>query len=597
MPRSIRSIAPPPPILAALIVALAALAWRVLYLTRLEGTVLAGLLEADSRVYWDWSRRILQAGWVGDHPFFFGPLYPYSLAAAAALGLRTLEGVRVLQSLVSTGTILLLTVTACRLHGVPWGLFCGLLCAGYSMWVFFDSQVLTESLLLALQILLLALTVGRSGNALSLRRAVTLGGIVGVMALGRATALLLLLPLGAWIIEKSGWTGARRSLAAMCAASVLLAVPTSLRSLAVGGELIPYTYSFGYNLFVGNGPRSNGTFQMLEGPDIRESRDRVEGGALMDGRGALSRRLGRPFTPLESSQYWTQRTLRHVSENPRSTLRLLAAKAMLMMNQLEAPQVVSSRTFEAVAGPMGWPLVGGFGCVGWLGLAGLPLAMRRSQDFRLVAGMVLAVSLSMLIFFVIDRYRVHLVPALALVAPLPIRTFVAALRARAPARICAPALLLALSGACVFRTLVEMPSARCAFEVHLTLANAHLRLGCLDQAATECAKAIAIDRSTRIPGSETPNGRCARAAVYELDGRLALHRGDWSRAQDGLRTAMGLVPGRASIRQLLAEAIAGDGGQTPLTPYTQRTPRMRRIATTTIISPSPAMSPVESDAP
>ena len=164
MPRSIRSIAPPPPILAALIVALAALAWRVLYLTRLEGTVLAGLLEADSRVYWDWSRRILQAGWVGDHPFFFGPLYPYSLAAAAALGLRTLEGVRVLQSLVSTGTILLLTVTACRLHGVPWGLFCGLLCAGYSMWVFFDRQVLTESLLLALRLLLLALPVVAGGK-------------------------------------------------------------------------------------------------------------------------------------------------------------------------------------------------------------------------------------------------------------------------------------------------------------------------------------------------------------------------------------------------------------------------------------------------
>lgn len=290
-------------------------------------------------------------------------------------------------------------------------------------------------------------------------------------------------------------------------------------------------------------------------------RGRVESGVDLYGLESAERRLGHPVTRQESSRYWTQATLRHVGREPGRFLALLGVKARLMVNREEASQIQSPRVFEAVAGPMGWPFVGGFGVVGWLGLAGLPLALRRSREFRVVAGVLGAVALSMMIFFVVDRYRVHLIPTLALLAPVPARALVEAVRGLAWRRVVPVALALGLSAGCVWPAVCDMSPAWRAFELHGTLANAYFRGGELEEAAKETAKAVEIDRATLLAGGETRNGRFARAAVYELDALLALERGDWARARDGLRTALRLAPGRAQSRELLAEALASEGSR------------------------------------
>src|SRR5690349_19366263 len=67
-----------------------AAAWRLAYLARLGHTAFADSLDADSRIYWDWSSAILSQGVVPPAPFFLAPLYPYALALWRALGAHTL---------------------------------------------------------------------------------------------------------------------------------------------------------------------------------------------------------------------------------------------------------------------------------------------------------------------------------------------------------------------------------------------------------------------------------------------------------------------------------------------------------------------------
>src|SRR5437867_2522140 len=57
-----------------------AAAWRLAYLARLRHTQFAATLDADARIYWDWSESILRHGPAPPSPFFLAPLYPYMLA-------------------------------------------------------------------------------------------------------------------------------------------------------------------------------------------------------------------------------------------------------------------------------------------------------------------------------------------------------------------------------------------------------------------------------------------------------------------------------------------------------------------------------------
>ena len=65
---------------------------------------------------------------------------------------------------------------------------------------------------------------------------------------------------------------------------------------------------------------------------------------------------------------------------------LTECASLLMVNREEAPQIERIVTFEELAGPVGLPLLGGFGVLGVLGIAGactltsrddLPIALSR----------------------------------------------------------------------------------------------------------------------------------------------------------------------------------------------------------------------------
>lgn len=407
---------------------LIALLWRLAYLGRLARTPFESTLTMDARIYWDWAGFLLRAGPVGKNPFFMGPLYPYVLTVLrGALG--DVHHVLIVQAVWGAAAVTLLADAARRLAGPAIGIAIGLLLAFYRMAVFLDGLVLMESLLFALEALLLWIVVRSTARGPGWRTALLIGVIVGTLAEGRATATLLLVPAAALLIEIAGtqWRARGLRLAALAGGFLLLIAPAAIRNAAVSGEWIPFTYNSGFNLHVGNGPESGGGFALSTSQIASPVPE--DGGIEGDGREYIRKTTGKALGPNASSAWWTERALDWIRAHPGPAGVRVLQRLGMMWNRREYPQIENAQVYEVVAGPLGLPFAV-FALLGVLAIAGLPFAWRHGPAGRFLVGYALVTTFAILPFFVTDRYRHHLVPAGALLAAIALDRLRRALASR-----------------------------------------------------------------------------------------------------------------------------------------------------------------------
>ena len=153
------------------------------------------------------------------------PLLPVALAGLAELGI-TGGDARLLGVFTGGGTVLVLGLLGRRLAGERAGLIAAALAALYPTLIAADGALMTESLYGLLAALAL-LGAYRVLEAPTLGRALVLGAIVGVAALARAEALLLL-PLLLVPIVRS--PGGLRTAATVCLAFAVVLAPWTARN-------------------------------------------------------------------------------------------------------------------------------------------------------------------------------------------------------------------------------------------------------------------------------------------------------------------------------------------------------------------------------
>jgi Flp pilus assembly protein TadD len=429
-----------------------ATAWRWAYLARLRQTPFAGSLDADSMIYWQWSESILRHGPMPPSPFFLAPLYPYALALVRAAGAASIGQVLAVQALLGAGATVLLADATSRLSGWRTALVVGGLLALFQPTTFFDGLVLPESLLFFVESLTVWLVARTDWSLAGISRYAAYGVLAGLLALGRAShavLLALVLPL-AWTPN----TRPARRLAAAAAAVLAFAIcclPATLANWRTSGEPIPFTYNLGFNLYVGNNPEADGGWiDVTKGslPVPLAGTSPTTGGAL-DGRAFLLATEGLELSPARSSAHWAGKALAFIRAAPRAALGLWGKKLLLVWNRREIPQIESMDSFARAAGPLGIPLAGTFGFLAILGLSGVPWAVRRGPAERWLAGYVALVALAMVPFFVTDRYRLHLVPSLAVLGGLSIAATARAARSRTVSEWLHPAVAVGLAAAIV----------------------------------------------------------------------------------------------------------------------------------------------------
>jgi 4-amino-4-deoxy-L-arabinose transferase-like glycosyltransferase len=165
------------------------------------------------------------------------PLYPTVLAALSLFGLDDALAHRALGAFLGGATIVLVGLIGRRVGGDRVGLAAAAIAALYPLLVAADGAPMSESLygLLIAASLLLAL---RLRDEQTVPRAAALGAVVGLAALTRSEALLLLLLLGIPLTRR-----ALKPTLALLGAAVLVLAPWTIRNFSAFDRFTPISHN------------------------------------------------------------------------------------------------------------------------------------------------------------------------------------------------------------------------------------------------------------------------------------------------------------------------------------------------------------------
>jgi len=413
-------------IAALILTALWAAAWR-----DLDRTPLSRVPVLDEAHYLREGAAIAAGRLVPERPAVMSPLYPYLVAATG--GGRELDayrvrtgpppwGLRAVQFAMWLGTAWLLLREGRRLLPPAVGWLPALLWLLYRPGAVLAGTALLEVPLTFLATLGLSLAVapigkGEAGRAAG-RRAVLTGACLGLAGLLRGTALLLLVPaalapgLAGGRGRRAAWLGA-----ATVGAALLVSLPFAvLNSVGLGRPAGP-SLNAGINLYIGNGGEASGLFQTFRGLDVADD---------PAGRRFLSGKLGRPLPDDGAAdRAWAAEAWRAVQQRPWRAVGLWWRKLRLHLVAAEIPQISPDAAWTREA-PVLRLLCVPYGLLAAGGLAGAALALRREPRLRPWALGLLLIVAAQSLFFVVSRYRLVLVPGLALLTGAAVAALVRA---------------------------------------------------------------------------------------------------------------------------------------------------------------------------
>jgi 4-amino-4-deoxy-L-arabinose transferase-like glycosyltransferase len=387
------------------------------------------LPAVDGAYYHAWAIGIAGGSWLGEGVFHNGPLYPYLLGALYSLTGPSLVAAKLLN--VALGLLLCHAVfaTARRLFDTRVACVAGLLVATYQLSIFYVGTLLLVNLALPLAALSLWSAVALEARP-GPRQALLAGVIAGLGILARPNMLLFGVGLSAWLlwVLRRDPLARRTAVVGMLIVGMALAVlPVTLRNGLVAGDWVLVTSSGGMNLFMGNNPDANGSYR-VPGIFSRSTTDDTleQNRAFAD---YAERYTGKELRPSQVSGFWRAQALRYIRSYPLDWIALEFHKLALASNAFEAWNVRSvtvSRQFSSV---LELPLLR-LGLLLPFAVLGSVLAWRdwkRLVPVYLLTGTVLV---SLLAFFVTARYRLPVLPALAILAGAGVVKLGEALRAR-----------------------------------------------------------------------------------------------------------------------------------------------------------------------
>jgi tetratricopeptide (TPR) repeat protein len=385
-----------------------ALVARLLHVWQISNVAWLSVRVGDAEAYHDWALRIAGGQWLGTEVFYQSPLYPYLLAIVYAVLNDSATTVRVAQAVLGATSCVLLASAGLSLFGRI-GALAGVGLALSPAAIFLDGQLDKSVLATFLMTALLAALVGV--ERWTLARGIGVGAILGLLALTRENALLLGLPIVAWISAhgRSRAEGLRSTAALLLGATIVL-LPVGLRNLSVGGEFHLTTAQLGPNLYIGNHAGASGTYDpLVEGHG--SARDERE-----DATRLAEQAVGHSLGPRDVSRYWTSQALAYVRSQPADWLRLTARKAWLALNASEIADTESQDVYADSSFVLRGLAPLSFGVPLVLAAAGIVLTAHRWRDLWLLYAVGLTYLAGLIAFYVVARYRFPLVPLLWLFA-------------------------------------------------------------------------------------------------------------------------------------------------------------------------------------
>jgi len=397
--------------LILIVILLIALGLRLAHWLDVRNDPFFAQLIMDSQEYDRWAQEIASGHWIGHEVFFQAPLYPYLLALGYVIFGHNLDIIYLIQILLSIAAIYALFRTGTKLGGERLGLWASALSALYGVYIFFDVQILKESMAVSLVCFLLWVFVEarEKDNAGLWMLAGVLGGLLSLLR----ENMLLVFPFLIILVYKKGAQKKRMLLNAssLMLGLILILTPIAFRNWKVGQVFAPTTFQGGVNFYIGNNPDANGTYRsIVPGKQIPwyERNEPVR---------IAVQETGRTLNSGEVSQFWMNKALQWIKGHPIDFARLQVKKFLMFWSWYEWPDAVDYYYVRGTSFILKFPLIQ-FGSLFILAFIGVALNRKKMAGFFPPAVFLFAWMVSTIVFFLFSRYRLPALPALVLFAAL-----------------------------------------------------------------------------------------------------------------------------------------------------------------------------------
>ena len=419
---------------------------RLFVLGRLAGSAFLLPTRGDMHFYDDWAQKVV-GGQLTDHHAFYGlPGYAYLLA-----GLYKLCGYgpyvpELLQALLDAGTALLLYKISVALAPQPngrRGQIAGLMAA--AAWAFCVpaqtyAAVLMPTAWFIFVFWFILWRVIKSQSAPDWWEALLLGLLVGLTATAIAT-ILFLIPLLVCAIGLKPAIPARSHFRIVGCALVLLGIaigtsPCWLHNYFIARDRVFLSAHSGINFWIGNNPDANGYPRFP--PGLRAG----QAAMLQDSIDVAESVAGHPLKRGEVSQYWSAKARDYIADHPLAWLRLLGLKLRNFWSafQYDDLSIITNMREQGVTFPGIY-----FGLLAALALPAMILTWNTARLGRWITGAIFLQMLALLPVFTTERYRLPIVPGLAVFAAFGLVTLFSNLAAGNVRPVLSYAMLLMVS--------------------------------------------------------------------------------------------------------------------------------------------------------
>ncbi len=533
-----------------------ALLVRLIHWLALRGEPLYDFPVIDAGVFWQAASE-LAAGGAGAGVFSKPPLLVYLLSASIRLFGESPGAARLLLLVISASAAPLTARLARPVLGRLGSVLAGVLVAVFAPAVFYGGELLPATIVLVLNLLLL-LALAHGERSVDPRAFGLSGVLLGISALARPT-ILLFLPL---LLVR--YRRLRTCALLLVVGAVLGVAPATIHNMR-SGDFVLVSSNGGVNFYMGNHEGADG--RSAGAPELPSA----PGEAARAARAIAEDEMGRSLPASEVSNYWYRRGVAWVTGAPLDAIALGARKLYYAFNSADISDNIDMRAIRERSPVLRFPSVG-FGVLFVFALLGA-LRLRRSKEGRLLLLYALAVVVPLLLFFVVGRFRLPLLPVLSIGAAAGLAELRDASRRNARALI-APAVVILVGLLFTYSPFFGVKEDR-TWHYHYLSGYALYRKGDIPGAIE--AYEEAVTRNPRAPsamnalgflysetGENLERGEELIERALELEparrrhyldslGSILLKRGEPDRAAAALEEAVSLFPpGEESFR---AEAL------------------------------------------
>jgi tetratricopeptide (TPR) repeat protein len=383
-----------------------AISLRLLYLGHLKTLPFFDHPIMDGSYHDSWAREIAAGKVLRGEPFFRAPLYPFFLALIYGISKGSFLLPRLVQFVLGGLTSVLVFTLSKRLLNMTAAIVAGCLCAVYPVLIYFEGELLTETLFTFLTIAGVVLIDAASRSR---RAGLWFGGgaALGLAVITRPTIGLFipLVVVGALVYARPK----AAATLALLAGLVVPVAPVTVHNYAVSGEVIPVVWQGGINFYLGNNEAADGW--SATSPEIRKD----WWGGYRDMIAIPREAYGRDPTYGEVSDFWTGKAIDFISSQPLKWTRLMLKKAAIFWSSTEFPNNQDYNFMKLHSWVLGNPFVN-FGTMAPLSLLGVFLLLGRARRLYFLYALLLSYFAGTVAFFVCARYRSPILPVLCIFA-------------------------------------------------------------------------------------------------------------------------------------------------------------------------------------